>query len=113
MKLLKSDKSDPISIGYDVPDAGVSWFRITDKMAWVPHAFWMVCAAKKRPCSEEAVWSYVPSAGEVLLWLGPPIHLKRKMTPYTGLFRSDRTLSISREAGRRTSVNVSCPHRER
>lgn len=57
-------------------------------MACVPQAFWIVCAAKKRPCSEAAVWSYVPSAGAVLLRDCPPIHLKRKMTPYTGLFCS-------------------------
>lgn len=69
MKLLKSERSGPISIGYGVPEAGVSWFKITDRMACVPHAFWMVCAAKKRPCSEAAAWSYVPSAGEVLLRL--------------------------------------------
>jgi hypothetical protein len=27
---------------------GLSWFRITERMAWVPQAFWIVCAAKKR-----------------------------------------------------------------
>lgn len=64
-----------------------SWFNITERTAWVPHAFWIVCAAKKRPLSV-ASGSYVPSCGADASLDWPPIHLKRKITPYTGLWKS-------------------------
>lgn len=37
----------------------VSLLRRTERRAWVPQAFWMTWAAKKRV--EEAEWSNVPS----------------------------------------------------
>lgn len=55
-----------------------SWFSSTDSSACVPHAFGIVCAAKKR--FSDASGSYEPSGGS-----SPPLvpdsHLNRKMTP--------------------------------
>jgi hypothetical protein len=87
---LKSRSSDPISIPVEEAEeeaeeeAAESWFRMTDRTACVPHAFWIVWAAKNRPFSV-ASGSYVPSCGVDASLDWPPIHLKRKITPYTGL----------------------------
>lgn len=82
MKSLNSRRSGPISIPDEVVagEEVESWFRMTERTAWVPHAFWMVCAAKKRPFSV-ASGSYVPSCGVDASLDWPPIHLKRKITP--------------------------------
>lgn len=80
VKSLKERSSGPMSMGTGV-EAGVSWFRITERMAWVPQAFWMVWAAKKSPFSSVAVVSYVPSSGWEVSRVFSRVHLKRKMTP--------------------------------
>lgn len=59
-----------------------SLFSSTESKAWVPQAFCMVCAAKKRFSAPSK--SKFPSRG-VPLDLSPVGYLKRKMTPYTGL----------------------------
>jgi hypothetical protein len=47
VKSLKEHSSVPSEIaGRGV--GGWSWFRMMERMACVPQAFWMVCAAKKR-----------------------------------------------------------------
>jgi hypothetical protein len=55
-----------------------SLFSSRETIAWVPQAFWMVCAAKKR--SFAASWSYLPSLG-VSPRVSPVGYLKRKITP--------------------------------
>ena len=56
VKSLKAWRSGPTSIGCEAfEEEGVSWFRITERMACVPQAFWMVWAAKKREGSG-VVW---------------------------------------------------------
>jgi len=78
VKSLNSLSCAPISM------RASSWFSSTDSRAWVPHAFWIVCAAKKR--SSAAAKSKVPSWGESAgRFFSPVGYLKRKMTPYTGL----------------------------
>jgi hypothetical protein len=53
---------------------------MTERMAWVPQAFWMVWPAKKRFSGREV--TKVPSRGWVVFVEGGSrIHLKRKMTP--------------------------------
>src|SRR6266487_352483 len=83
VKLLKSWSSGPMSMPEEFGEAA-SWFKMTESTAWVPHAFWIVWAAKKRPFSV-ASGSKVPSCGEDESRDCPLTHLKRKMTPYTGL----------------------------
>lgn len=51
MKSLKSRSSEPISIPEEEAGEAESWFRIMERTACVPQAFWIVCAAKKRPLS--------------------------------------------------------------
>lgn len=80
MKSLKEASSAPKGIagsGF----GGLSWFRITERMACVPHAFWIVWAAKKTLFSV-AVSSYVPSRGaSARAPAASRVHLKRKITP--------------------------------
>ena len=79
VKSLKDRSSFPMSMGYGVEE-GLSWLRITERMACVPQAFWIVWAAKKR--FSGAVLSYVPSmgaSGVVGVWSRR--YLQRKITP--------------------------------
>lgn len=81
MKSLKARSSGPSGmVGREDEDVGVSWFRIMERMACVPQAFWIVCAAKKRFSGGEV--SYVPSRGvSARAPAASRVHLKRKMTP--------------------------------
>lgn len=54
VKSLKPRSSSP-SVMAGSGAGGLSWFRITERMACVPQAFWMVCAAKKRLLSVAVV----------------------------------------------------------
>lgn len=58
VKSLNSRREGPMSILVSLvsaPDVDAllvrSLFRMTERIACVPQAFWMVCAAKKRSCS--------------------------------------------------------------
>lgn len=63
-----------------------SWLRITERMAWVPQAFWIVWAAKNGE-SPSLLVSYWPSCGDLVEGLSLlllPVgrrYLKRKITP--------------------------------
>lgn len=46
VKSLKERSSEPRVMGGRGAD-GLSWLRMTERIAWVPQAFWIVCAAKK------------------------------------------------------------------
>lgn len=89
VKSLNSCRDGPISIlaraasGPPVERASLdlSLFRTTESIACVPHAFWIVWAAKKSPSSSTAFVSYEPSCGVPLFSDDDPIHLKRKITP--------------------------------
>jgi hypothetical protein len=80
VKSLKEASSVPSGIA-GRGAGGLSWFRITERMACVPQAFWIVCAAKKTLFSV-AVSSYVPSIGaSARAPAASRVHLNRKITP--------------------------------
>lgn len=80
VKSLKERSSLPSAMG-GRGWSGLSWLRITERMAWVPQAFWIVWAAKKTLFSV-AVGSYVPSSGaSARAPAASRVHLKRKITP--------------------------------
>lgn len=86
VKSLKERSSGPMSMLVAVAPGGWessdrSLLRMTERMAWVPHAFWMVWLAKKRPSSSTAVGRKVPSCGAEGVAELDPIYLNRKMTP--------------------------------
>jgi hypothetical protein len=77
---LKELSSSPRTIGFRGA-GGLSLLRMTERMAWVPQAFWIVWAAKKTLFSV-AVVSYVPSSGaSARAPAASRVHLKRKITP--------------------------------
>lgn len=104
MKSLKARSSGPMSIACEgAVVAGpvvLSWLRMTERMACVPQAFWMVWLAKKGVSGvvgDGVVW-YSPSGGALVVVVafgdedvedvGGSVgrrYLNRKMTPYTGL----------------------------
>ena len=80
VKSLKEESSGPREIGvWWFSGVGVSWFRRTERMAWVPQAFWIVWFAKKK--FSGTLVAGTPSCLWVLLVAGARRYLKRKMTP--------------------------------
>lgn len=83
VKSLKEPSSGPMSMVDEGWREGLeeSLLMTTERMAWVPQAFWMVCEAKKRPLSSTAVGSKAPSCGVEESVEVEPTYLKRNMTP--------------------------------